>query len=119
MDEKTAAKIEAQAEKFDAKRDPNYSCYLLKRGEHSGAWEGTEITSGYLWDREADQFAFAKTASDFRDLFAGSTAIAYGDEETLEIFEMDDSQKDYKKPDTGSPLYVVVAPRLITERFEP
>jgi hypothetical protein len=97
----------------------NTKCYLLKRSEHSDDWEETEITSGFFWDRDADEFSFATTDTAFRLLFRESTHIAYGTGASLEVFEMQDEQKDYTNADAGSPFYVVTGLLMIKEMFTP
>lgn len=120
MDEKTAAKVEAQKEKFNARRDPAVECYLLKRGEHSKEFTATEIDRDFFssWDRyrEQTQFSFATTDEDFRDEFAKATHIAYG-VGTLEVFVIEDAQKDKIYPDGTSPFYKAFAVRDYKERY--
>jgi hypothetical protein len=119
MDEKTAAKIESQGEKFDAQRDPAMLCYLLKRGAHSDALEGTQVTTGFAYDRETDEFRFAKTDGAFRATFRESTHIAYGATGALEVFEMQDEQKTETLVDNSNPFYQTVATLDRDESFTP
>lgn len=122
MDEKTAAKIEAQTEKFNARRDPSLACFLLKRTEFSASWSAVEVTSGFFseWNnyREQTQFSFATTDTDFRDEFAKATHIAYG-AATLDVFEIQDDAKDKIFPDGTSPFYKAYAVRDGRERYTP
>jgi hypothetical protein len=102
-------------------------CYLLKRAQDSDDWEETEITSGFFWDRDSDEFSFATTSPTFRKTFRESTHIAYGVEKFdesdqsigYEVFEMQDEQKDYTNADAGSPFYVVTGLLMIKEMFTP
>jgi hypothetical protein len=126
MDEKTAAKIQAQKEKYNAKRDPLVRCFLLQRGANTRVFSLiTEVEADFfsLWNtyREQTEFRFAKDEPEFKDYFARANVIAYGEGMTgdsIDVFEIQPDARDKLFPDSVSPLYHAFSTRKANERYE-
>ena len=96
--------------------------FLLKRGEHTGAFTSiVELTSGAFIEfddnrAEGGLLRYATTSS-IANNWANATHVAYGTTSPLEVFEFVEGEKDTIEPTGSSPFYSGRIVKIPNERY--